>query len=195
MGAVGIYGGTFDPIHHGHLITAQAVLEQRNLGKILFIPCNISPHKMDEKSTQAFHRLEMIKLAVMDRPSFEVSDYEIKKEGISFTYDTLLEMKKYFSELELIIGYDNIIKFDTWKEPEEILRLAKLVVLKRSCDTEGSFQHDFHKEAAFVHTPRIEISASQIRERIRLNLPIDYLVPENVKEYINKLNLYKKENI
>jgi nicotinate-nucleotide adenylyltransferase len=123
MSKVGIFGGTFDPIHHGHLITAQSVREIRNLDKIIFIPSFISPHKSDVISVSPEHRLKMLKLAVEGVDFFEVSDYEINREGISYTIDTLKEFKKKYDELEFIIGYDNIFKFHSWKEPDQIILL------------------------------------------------------------------------
>jgi len=131
MSKVGIFGGTFDPIHHGHLITAQSVKELRSLDKIIFMPAFISPHKQHAKASSAEHRLNMIKLALDEIPFFECSEFEIKQHTISYTIDTLREYKNYYEEIDLIIGYDNIFQFHTWKEPDEILKLANVVVLKR----------------------------------------------------------------
>ena len=187
---IGIFGGTFDPIHLGHLITAQYVLEQRKLQKIIFIPCNISPHKTMIKSTTSFHRLKMLRIALKDYPYFEYSAYEIDKGEISYTLDTLNELKKNYSEIELIIGFDNLISFDTWREPDKILELAKLVVMKRSVEKEVKQIHKYFGEAIYVQTPTIEISSTEIRRRIIANKPITGLVPEKVKEYIQQFNLY-----
>ena len=192
MKAVGLFGGTFDPIHIGHLITAQAVKEIRNLEKIIFIPAYISPHKTDKKHSESFQRLEMLKLAIKDKRYFDYSDYEILKKDISYTFETLKELKKKYNSIELIIGYDNLVVFDTWKNPEEILTLAKLIVLGREIKKPGT-PNKFFKSAEFVKTPVLEISATQLRERVRRDLPIDFFVPENVKEYIYKNNLYKEK--
>ena len=129
MSKVGIFGGTFDPIHNGHLITAQSVREIRNLDKIIFIPSFASPHKADIHSAEPKHRLEMIKLATESIHFFDYNDYEITKGGISYTVDTLHEFKNRYDDLEFIIGYDNIFKFHTWKDPDEILKLAKVITL------------------------------------------------------------------
>ena len=111
MSRVGIFGGTFDPIHNGHLITAQSVREIRGLDKIIFIPSFISPHKKELIPSSPKYRLDMIKLAIKDIEFFDYSDIEIKKTGISYSVDTLEELKKEYDELEFIIGYDNIFTF------------------------------------------------------------------------------------
>lgn len=192
MNRVGIFGGTFDPIHHGHLITAQSVKEIRELDKIIFIPAYISPHKQHEKASSAEHRLNMLRLALDDIPFFECSDYEIKQHSISYTVDTLREFKKKYNHIDLIIGYDNIFKFHTWKEPDEILKLADVVVLKRKSSHPPDFIDKYVQSAIFVQTRGIEISATDIRHRVHNNLPIHYLVPKEVEDYIIKNKLYKE---
>lgn len=188
---IGIYGGTFDPIHMGHLITAQFILEERNLNKIVFIPAYISPHKTQVLSVEGMHRIEMVKLAIDGYKYFQYSDYEINKGGVSYTIDTLHELKKKYEDIELIIGYDNLLSFDTWHKPDEIVTLAKLLVLKRKIGGDINQFNKYFSEAKFIDSPTIEISSTSIRERIRKNLPIDFLVPEKVKEYIISNNLYK----
>ncbi|MDH3268489.1 MAG: nicotinate-nucleotide adenylyltransferase [Ignavibacteria bacterium] len=190
MSKVGIFGGTFDPIHLGHLITAQSVREIRNLEKIIFIPAFISPHKSDAKTSSAEDRLNMIKLAVDGIPFFDYSDMEIEKGGVSFTIDTLRELKNTYEELEFIIGYDNIFSFHTWKDPDEIMKLAKIIVLKRKSSHPPQFKNKYYHQAVFVQTRGIEISATDLRERVKNGLPINFLVPPTVMEYINKHNLY-----
>lgn len=191
MKSVGIFGGSFDPIHIGHLITTRLVYEKHNLEKIIFIPNYISPLKTDLIPTPAIHRLNMLKLAIESFPYFEVSDFEINRNAVSYTYDTLLELKKSYSKLELIIGYDNLVVFDKWHLPEKILELASLIVMKRSTDVEAATENKFFHSAIIIDTPTIEISATEIRDRIRSGLSIDYLVPKSVKEYISKNSLYK----
>ena len=190
MKTIGIYGGTFDPIHLGHLITAQSVKEIRELEKIVFIPAYISPHKQHAKASNAQHRLNMLKLALDEIPFFECSDFEIKQHTISYTIDTLREYKKHYDEIDLIIGYDNIFQFHTWKEPDEILKLADLIVLKRKSSHPPQFEDKYYHQAVFVQTRGIEISATDIRERVKNGLPINFLVPPAVMEYIYKQNLY-----
>lgn len=192
MSKVGIYGGTFDPIHIGHLITAQSVREIRELDKIIFVPAFLSPHKLDIIASSPEHRINMLRLAIKDIDFFDITEYEIKQQNISYTIDTLNELKKYYDELELIIGYDNIFKFYTWKEPDEILKLATLVVLKRKSSYAPPYEDKYYNKAEFVQTRGIEVSATDIRERVKYGLPINYLVTEAVKEYIYKHNLYKE---
>ena len=191
MSAVGILGGTFDPIHYGHLITAQAVKEIRKLDKIILVPCYISPHKRNADNLDSHHRLKMIQLAISELKGFEVSDFELEKGGISYTVDTLRQLKKLHPELELIIGFDNLVKFETWKEPDEILELAELIVMRRKIDVIPKKKNKYFDEAILVDTPSIEINATQIRKRVKDDLMIDFLVPKKVKEYIYNLDLYK----
>ena len=191
MSRVGIFGGTFDPIHNGHLITAQSVREIRGLDKIIFIPSFVSPHKTDIKSADPEHRLAMIKLAIKDISFFESSDIEIKKSGISYTVETLEAIKKIYPDLELIVGYDNIFAIHTWKNPDRIFELAKVLVLKRKSSLPPVFEDKYFHKAIFVQTRGIEISATDIRERVKKGLPIHYLVPEKVEKYIFKNKLYQ----
>lgn len=190
MKPVGILGGSFDPIHIGHLITSYEVLQKRNLEKIIFVPCNISPHKLDQKITENFHRLNMINLAVEDFPSFEVSDFEIRKGDVSYTYNTLVELKKTYDNLELIIGFDNILVFEKWNRPDDIFQLAKVVVMKRTIDCVPTSRSKYFDSAILLDTTLVDISSTEIRERVKNKLPIDYLVPAKVKEYISQNGLY-----
>ncbi|MEJ5350042.1 MAG: nicotinate-nucleotide adenylyltransferase [Melioribacteraceae bacterium] len=187
---IGIFGGTFDPIHYGHLITTQYVLEKRKLDKIIFIPCYISPHKTNQNISNPVHRLNMLKLAIEKIPYFELNDYEIRKGNISYTYNTILELRKTYNYIELIIGYDNLIVFDKWHKPDEILDLVKLIVMKRTIDKEPETKNKYFEKAIILDTPTIEISSTDIRDRVKKNMPIDFLVPEKVKSYIHEHKLY-----
>jgi nicotinate-nucleotide adenylyltransferase len=133
----------------------------------------------------------MIELAISDLKGFEVNDYELKKGGISYTIDTLRKLKESDNNLELIIGFDNLVKFDTWKNPNEILELVKVVVMRRKIDVIPEKKNKYFDKAILVDTPSIEINATQIRKRVKDDLMIDFLVPKKVKEYIYDLNLYK----
>jgi nicotinate-nucleotide adenylyltransferase len=190
MAKIGIFGGTFDPIHLGHLITAQSVREIRELEKIIFIPAFISPHKSEIKTSSAEDRLNMIKLAIDGISFFDYSNIEIEKGGVSFTIDTLKELKKNNDDLEFIIGYDNIFEFNTWKDPDEIMKLAKVIVLKRRSSHPPQFKDKYYNQAIFVQTRGIEISATDLRERVKKGQPINFLVPQKVMEYIYKHKLY-----
>lgn len=188
---VGIYGGTFDPIHNGHLITSSFVLEQRKLDKIIFIPCNISPHKTNQEPTAPIHRLNMLKLAINDLPMFDYSDIEINKDAVSYTYETLVNLKQKYEQIELIIGYDNFLVFDKWHKYDKILELAKVIVMKRTTDHNIDEQKNVYNNIEILDTPIIEISSTAIRDRVNKGLSIDFLVPEKVNEYIINNNLYK----
>lgn len=192
MSKVGIFGGTFDPIHYGHLITAQSVRELRKLDKIIFIPAYISPHKSQVETSSPEDRLNMINIAIDGVDFFDCSDVEIKKGGISYTVDTLKELKEKYDEIEFIIGYDNIFQFHTWKDPDEIMKLATIVVLKRKSSHAPEFKDKYYNQAVFVQTRGIEISATDLRERVKKELPINFLVPPKVMEYIYKNKLYNK---
>jgi nicotinate-nucleotide adenylyltransferase len=191
MSGIGIYGGTFDPIHAGHLITAQIVKEMRGLSKIIFIPSFISPHKQSATPSDPEHRVNMILLAIKDIPYFECSEIEITRENVSYTIDTIRELKKTYSQIELIIGYDNIFKFETWKEPDEIMRLSKVIVLRRKLNTSRGKHNKYYRSAVFLKTPFIQISGSVIRKRVQDGLPINFMVPDNVRDYILNFNLFK----
>jgi len=190
MSKVGIFGGTFDPIHLGHLITAQSVREIRKLEKIIFIPAFISPHKSEVKTSSAEDRLNMINIAIDGIDFFDCSDIEIKNGGISYTIDTLKELKEKYDEIEFIIGYDNIFQFHTWKDPDGIMKLATIVVLKRKSSHPPEFKDKYYNQAVFVQTRGIEISATDLRERVKNGMPINFLVPPRVLEYIYNHKLY-----
>jgi nicotinate-nucleotide adenylyltransferase len=191
MNSAGIFGGNFDPVHNGHLITALKLYETRNLDKIIFIPASISPFKSEVKSSVPIHRVNMLKEAINGVPFFEWSDYEINEGGISYTIDTLKFFKSKYERLELIIGYDNLLDFPKWKDPSEIIKLASLVVLQRK-DKRLDLTNRYFDYAVFPETPVIEISSTEIRQRVKNNLSIDFLVPDRVKKYIYKNNLYKE---
>ncbi len=188
---IGIYGGTFDPVHHGHLITANYILEERKLDKLIFIPCYISPHKVHKFSSNENQRLEMLKLALENEPKFEISDYELMNKEISYTVKTLEYLSKTYDDIELIIGYDNLLVFPDWKEPDRIFELATVVVLKRKSDLNERINKYFEL-AEFVDSPIIEISSTDIRNRINLGKSVKYLLPENVLNFIYENNLYTK---
>jgi nicotinate-nucleotide adenylyltransferase len=190
LDTVGIFGGTFDPIHFGHLITAQALFETRKLKKIIFVPAYIAPHKIQFDYSAPEHRFNMTELAISSYSNFEISDFEINRDDISYTYNTLVEFSKKYESMELIIGFDNLMTFDVWHKPDEILELCDLVVLKRTYDKEIVSPNKYFANAQFVDTPTIEISATEIRNRITKKLPIDYYVPQEVNKYIHENKLY-----
>ncbi len=190
----GILGGVFNPVHTAHLIAAEEVRQQLNLDRILFIPAANPPHKNTEGLTAAEKRFEMVRLAVSGNTYFEASDIEIKMTPNvkSYTVDTLAAFKEKYKndEFYLIIGMDQFKELHTWKEPQKLFRLSKVVVINRPGFTED-MQNEFSKLVTFVKIPYMEISSSTIRERIKENKSIRYLVPEKVEEFIIENNLYK----
>ncbi len=189
--AIGIFGGSFDPIHIGHLITTLFVKEKRNLDKIFFVPSFISPLKQNHTKTNELHRLKMVELAIENVSGLFVSDFELKQKKISYTIDTINEFKKYYDEIELIIGYDNFLVFDKWHKPDEILSKAKVLVMKRQNELKNNINNIYKNKMIFIDTPIIEISSTDIRNRIKQNLSVDFFLPEKVKDYILKNGLYK----
>ncbi len=190
---LGIFGGTFDPVHHGHLIVAEVVREKTGLDRVLFIPTMISPHKADAAITPAAHRLAMLREAVRANPFFQVSDSEIERGGISYTVDTIRQMEKAYpaDELFLLIGADNLREFLSWKDPEEILKRATLVVMNRPGFAAGSAGITLPVNTVQCQVPSIDISATEVRRRLMKGLTITYLVPPGVSRYIERHRLYR----
>lgn len=190
MEKIAILGGSFNPIHIGHLILANTVCEEFNLDKIIFVPCYIQPLKSNKDFASPEDRLAMIKLAIQNNPKFELSDIEIKRKGKSYTVDTLKYFKQKYDDLYFVIGADNIKDFHRWKEPDTILKLAKLIVTNRG-GIELKIPKRLRGKKIFVcKIPDIEISSTLIRNNIRSNKSIKYLVPEKVEKYIIKNKLY-----
>jgi len=188
---LGVYGGTFDPIHIAHLILAEFAFDKLNLDQLLFIPSHFPPHKLDAQITPAKHRYEMLKLAIQGNDHFAICDYELAKQGASYTVDTLRFVKnKYGTErhdLFLIVGADNMQDFHRWKEPRRITEMAEVVVAGRS-----NFKSENSRfPSILLDSPLIEISASLIRDNIRQGKSITYLTPSAVEAYIYKNRLYQ----
>jgi len=189
MMRIGIFGGTFNPIHSGHLIIAQEVLEQLKLDRIIFVPCFLPPHKIERKLAKANDRLKMVSLAVRSNRHFKVSGWEIKQKGISYTVDTVKHFNNLFRDkasLFFIIGADNLKDLNRWKDSKAIMKLAKMVVVNRP----GQSLKNLRKEFIPVLIPGIDIASSLIRRRISQKRGIDYFLPSNVKAYIKKRRLY-----
>jgi nicotinate-nucleotide adenylyltransferase len=191
---IGIFGGTFNPPHYGHLIVAEFIREEVGLDKIIFIPCSIPPHKQNNEYLSQIaspeHRFEMVKLAITGNKFFEVSDIEINRGGVSYTIDTVNYFVSNFPEEKfyLLIGADQFAEFHTWRKPDEIVQKVNLIVFNRPGFVIP--QTEFSRFATFITIPNIEISASTIRKRIRHGKSIKYLVPPAVEEYILANKLY-----
>ena len=189
MRRIGLFGGSFDPIHNGHILTSLSIKEKRDLEKIIFVPCHISPHKLEGGHSSPEHRMNLVKLAILNIPYFEVSDYEIQKGDVSYSIDTVRHFKKFYDHVDLIIGYDNLLVFDKWKDPDELVKLVNLVVLRRETDPVEN-QNRFFEYAIFMETPLVPISSTEIRELIRQSQRVDLLVPDKVLSYIKENLLY-----
>jgi nicotinate-nucleotide adenylyltransferase len=188
---IGIYGGSYDPVHNGHLITVKNVIEKRKLDKVILVPTYISPFKLDKKATDEDHRINMLNLAIKNEAKFEVSLIEIERSGISYTIDTIKHFSDKYDNIDLIIGFDNMVEFDKWKYPDEILKICNVVVMKRNIDMNDR-RNSFIDKVIYVDTPIVDISSSLIRENVKNNVSITSLVPENVKDYILANKLYRK---
>jgi nicotinate-nucleotide adenylyltransferase len=191
---IGILGGTFDPIHVGHLILAEQVREQFQLERVIFIPSAVPPHKTERKLSLANHRFEMTKLALEGNPYFSVSDIELKREGLSYTVETLRKLKELYtdSEIYFLTGSDVLDEITTWKNPEEIYRLAKIVIAVRPGFDKFDPKDHFAKKSIIATITGVDVSSTQIREKVRKGESIKYLVPSKVEEYIKKKNLYTR---
>ena len=188
---IGVLGGTFDPPHVGHLLAAVDAFEALSLDKLIFVPAAAQPLKTKTPAlASAEDRLEMVRLAVGDDPRFEVSESEIARGGLSYTVDTLEELvrERPGSELVFILGMDALSSFDKWKSPNRILELASLAVLARSGDHRSSSDLG---GVTVVGMRRIDISSSEIRQRIAAGKSIRGFVAESVEAYISAENLYR----
>ncbi len=191
---IGFLGGTFDPIHSGHLILAEQLLEKFQLEKVIFIPAATPPHKENQAISYARHRLEMTKMAIEDNPLFEVSDIELKRKGKSYTVDTIEELKKKYpdADLFLLAGSDVLTELDTWKDPDRIFQETKVVIGIRPGYDKIDLDNRFFAKSITVEMSGLHVSSTQIRHRIKEGRSIKYLVPSKVEEYIKAKGLYKE---
>lgn len=185
---VGILGGTFDPIHIGHLIAASSVYEALNLDSIVFMPAGDPWQKRNRELSTGQQRLEMVKLAIADDSRFEASDIEINRSGPTYAIDTVREWKKAFPEQELfwIVGSDALGGITTWHEWEAFVSEVTIVAVNRVGQSD-SVPFDFIS----VEMPEVRISATQLRDRFTNKLDTQYLVPKKVSDYISDQGLYQ----
>mgnify|MGYP001300463004 CR=1 FL=1 len=190
---IGILGGTFDPIHIGHLIVGQEVQTRCRLDRVLFVPAAEPPHKNYSELAPAEDRAEMVRLAVADNTAFELSRIEVDREGTSYTVDTLRLLREHFGsecDLILIVGADNALEMPTWCDPSGVLALSDVTVVARSDFDWSRIDPALSKKMTFLETPLLDISATEIRRRIKGGLPISYLLPGKVVAYIQDRGLY-----
>jgi nicotinate-nucleotide adenylyltransferase len=186
---IAILGGTFNPIHIGHLILAEEAREKLGLERIIFVPAYLPPHKDNSHIAEALHRYSMVKLAIKKNNYFSVSDIEIKRDGRSYTIDTVREFKRTYpdDDLYFIIGSDLLKYLDDWKDLDEIIKMVKFVVATRP----GYLLEKIPSHIATLPIRAVDISGFEIRKAIEEDKSFRYLVPEAVFNYIGKHRLYK----
>ncbi len=196
---LGIMGGTFDPVHLGHLCTAEFIYNRLDLEKIIFVPAFIAPHKVGLEFAPAFDRYRMTELATEPYHYFEVTDIELRRSGVSYTYDTVVELKNQYPgyEMYFIIGADSVPMLNTWHKIRELLTEVTFIAADRpgygqTIDKVCEFFGDFAKnKIVLLNTPEVDISSTDIRRRVRLGMSIEGLVPAQVEEYILQEHLYR----
>lgn len=199
--SIGIMGGTFDPIHYGHLILAQYVLDQMKLDKIIFIPSGISYLKSNKKISHKRHRLNMTKLGINNNDKFEVSTIEIDRKGNTYTVDTIEQLNEEYpyKTFYFIIGADSLFDLLKWKKYKRLFEICNFVVTNRGstytteqlqCEI-NMLKSKYNARIDLIHIPDIDISSSEIRKRVNNNLSIRYLLPDNVEKYIDNNELYR----
>jgi nicotinate-nucleotide adenylyltransferase len=195
---LGILGGTFNPPHLAHLVCAQEAHRELELDRVLFVPASIPPHKAVEAEPGAHHRLELCRLAVDGDERFAVCDLELRRDGPSYTVDTLKELSSQSptNELFLILGGDIAAGLPEWREPERVLELATVAIAERRGTARGTVQQALDQlkggdRARFFAMPRIGISSTMVRRRVGAGQPIRYFVPDGVLDYIERHGLYR----
>lgn len=195
-----VFGGVFDPIHFGHLFAAEAARRALGAPGVLFVPSGSAPHKEDEHIAAPRHRLEMVRRAVAGNEHFAVSDLETRREGPSYTVDTLRELGATpASPLPLILGVDAFVLIRTWMRWAEVLELSRLVIVSRPGHSDAEARELARelgvRPAAWIEPLGVAVSSTEIRERLRAGLPVRYLVPDEVLGYIAEQGLYGPEPV
>ncbi|WP_406616374.1 nicotinate-nucleotide adenylyltransferase [Candidatus Caldatribacterium sp.] len=190
----GIMGGTFDPIHYGHLVTAEEVRDYFGLEEVVFVPSGRPPHKIGQKITDPEHRYLMVVLATITNPYFSVSRVEIERPGPSYSIDTVRYFKSLWgedTEIYFITGADAFAQISTWNNPEELLRLCTFVAASRPGYRLQQLEEPFKDRVKIIEVSALAISSSEIRRRVKRGESIKYLLPEAVENYIYKNRLYR----
>ncbi len=203
MRRVGVLGGTFDPVHYGHLVIAEEVYATLQLTEMVFVPAGQPPHKTNGEITAAEHRLEMLELAIASNPHFTISRIDLDRPGPSYTIDTLQLLRKQWGEntaIYFIIGGDSLEDLFSWHDPSGILeQLTHLVVVRRPGYSESEAYYDWlearlpgiRQRLLVVDAPQFDISATDLRQRVAEGRPIKYQTPESVESYIVQYGLYR----
>lgn len=190
MQRIGLFGGSFDPVHLGHLLMAQAAREELELTRLYFIPVTQSPFKPESKPTSANERLRLLRLALAGKDWCEIDEQEIRRGGVSYTIDTVRDYARRFPQAQLfyLIGADHVPQLPKWREAVELARSVEFVVIPRPGQPETPFPAPF-RGRSLVGFP-LGVSSSQIRARVKAGLSIDHLVPAAVAEAIRNNRLY-----
>jgi nicotinate-nucleotide adenylyltransferase len=188
---IGIFGGTFDPIHVGHLVIAETAREQLGLAKVIFMTAAVAPHKRGTPATPAIHRLAMVRTAIRGSKALHASDLEVRNGGVSYTVDTVRFLSSVFpgKELWLIMGSDNLKDFSSWKEPGELLRLCRVAVYERP-GYPVSPRSLKRTKAVVLEGGIMDVSATLLRKLQSRGRSIQFLVPSSVERYIQRHRLY-----
>jgi nicotinate-nucleotide adenylyltransferase len=194
-GPTGLLGGTFDPPHIGHLLMGEVARVQLGLREVRFLPAGDPYHKARPGITAAGHRLEMVRLAVQGNPGFTVDDREVRREGATFTVDTLRELRdEGIEQIVLILGADTLASFRTWREPDAITQLATLAIAPKGHTPEDiarlAREAGLPGDPLIIDMPSLTVSSTVIRERLRRHAPVRYLVGDAVLRYIEAHRLY-----
>ena len=196
---IGVLGGTFDPVHKGHIMVAEEARARLDLAEVLFVPAGQPPLKEDSPILAVEHRVQMVHLAIADYPYFKLSTIEIDRPGSSFTVDTIVELRDKLGdgdELFFIVGWDSLAQLPKWKEPSRLIKICRLVAVPRpgyslpDLNSLDAVIPGLSRRVILLDRPEIDINATEIRERVAQGLSIHHLVPEPVAEYIRQHKLY-----
>ncbi len=195
---IGVLGGTFDPVHYGHLAIAEEARVRLELDTVLLVPARLQPLRQNQHTTTPEHRAAMLERAIVDNAAFTLSRIEYERPGPSYTVDTMAALRERCprgSELFFILGVDALAELPHWREPERLITMCRLVVFERpgcNFDPRNLFLQLplLRDRTIFLEGPRLEISSTELRRRVRSGLPIRYLVPDPVAEYIRSHRLY-----
>lgn len=194
MTRVGLFGGTFDPVHNGHLRAIDGARHELDLDRLLLLPNPQPPHKLGDPLTPYVHRKAMLRLALADYPGLEIGDFEEQAEGPAYTTETVRRVVRVFPaathELWLIVGMDSLVELPRWKDPEELFRYTRVAVLPRPGFSPAAVRPDYLARVRLLATPLVDVSATEIRRRLRQGEATAGLLPAAVADYIRQHGLY-----
>jgi nicotinate-nucleotide adenylyltransferase len=197
---LGVLGGTFDPIHYGHLSAAEATRAHLKLDAVLFVPAGMPPHKVGNRINSPQHRLAMVRLAIASNPHFVLSTVDLDRPGPHYTVDMMIILRKEWGvsadDCYFIMGYDSLLDLPTWHKPVRLIHLCRLAVAQRpgysmQMEEMEEVLPGIARRVDFVPMPLLDIASHELQERVRAGLPIKYLLPERVERYIYEHGLYR----